>query len=86
MVIAGLSFCWITKLIIVGASKMIPARTIMATPMDAATLRAPVLFFFGGGTGTETKLFWTPHWGQTDNAELYLQPQTMQSICEFVVC
>ncbi len=58
---AGLSFCWITKLVTVGASKMIPARTTMATTMDAATLWAPVLFFFGGGMGTETKLFRTPH-------------------------
>ena len=86
MVIAGLSFCWITKFVTVGASKMILARTIMATTIDAAALRTPPLFFFGGGMGTETKLFRTPHWGQADNSESYLQPQTMQSIYESVVC
>jgi hypothetical protein len=86
MVIAGLSFCWITKFVTVGASKMILARTIMATIIDAAALRAPTLFFFGVGMGTETKLFRTPHWGQADNSESYLQPQTMQSIYESVVC
>ena len=86
MVIAGLSFCWITKFVTVGASKMILARTIMPTPIDATALRAPPLFFFGGGMGTETKLFRTPHWGQADNSESYLQPQTMQSIYESVVC
>ena len=87
MVIAGLSFCWSTKFVTVGASKMILARTIMATTtIDAATLRAPPLFFFGGGMGTETKLFRTPHCGQADNSESYLQPQTMQSIYESVVC
>ncbi len=86
MVIAGLSFCWITKLVTVGVSKMIPARTTIATTMDAATLTVPVLFFFDGAMGTETKLFRTPHWGQADNNELYLQPQTMQSIYESVVC
>ena len=86
MVIVGLSFCWITKLVTVGASRMIPVRTTIATTMDAATLRVPVLFFFDGAMGTETKLFWTPHFGQADNNELYLQPQTMQSIYESVVC
>ena len=86
MVIAGLSFCWITKFVTVGASKMILTRTTMATTIDAATLQAPVLFFFGGGMGTETKLFRTPHRGQADNSESYLQPQTMQSIYESVVC
>ena len=86
MVIVGLSFCWITKLVTVGASRMIPAKTTIATTMDAATLRVLVLFFFDGATGTETKLFRTPHLGQADNNELYLQPQTMQSIYESVVC
>ena len=86
MVIAGLSLCWITKLVTVGASRMIPAKTTIATTMDAATLRVLVLFFFDGATGTETKLFRTPHFGQADNNELYLQPQTMQSIYESVVC
>jgi hypothetical protein len=86
MVIVGLSFCWITKLVTVGASRMIPARTTIATSMDAATLRVLVLFFFDGAMGTETKLFRTPHFGQADNNELYLQPQTMQSIYESVVC
>lgn len=86
MVIVGLSFCWITKLVTVGASRMMPARTTIATTMDAATLRVPVLFFFDGAMGTETKLFRTPHFGQDDNNELYLQPQTMQSIYESVVC
>ena len=86
MVIVGLSFCWITKLVTVGASRMIPAKTTIATTMDAATLRVLVLFFFDGATGTETKLFRAPHFGQADNNELYLQPQTMQSIYESVVC
>ena len=86
MVIVGLSFCWITKLVTVGASRMIPARTTIATSMDAATLRVLVLFFFDGAMGTETKLFRTPHFGQDDNNKLYLQPQTMQSIYESVVC
>jgi len=87
MVIAGLSFCWITKLVTVGVSKIIPARTIIATTIDAAaTLRVPALFFFDGALGTETKLFRTPHRGQADNNELYLQPQTMQSIYGSVVC
>ena len=86
MVIVGLSFCWITKLVTVGASRMMPARTTIATTMDAATLRVLVLFLFDGAMGTETKLFRTPHFGQADNNELYLQPQTMQSIYESVVC
>ena len=86
MVIVGLSFCWITKLVTMGASRMIPARTTIATTMDAATLRVLVLFFFDGVMGTETKLFRTPHFGQADNNELYLQPQTMHSIYESVVC
>ncbi len=86
MVIVGLSFCWITKLVTVGASRMIPAKKTIATIMDAATLRVLVLFFFDGAMGTETKLFRTPHFGQADNNELYLQPQTMQSIYESVVC
>ena len=86
MVIVGLSFCWITKLVTVGASRMIPARTTIPTTMDAATLRVPVPFFFDGAMGTETKLFRTPHFGQADNNELYLQPQTMQSIYDSVVC
>ena len=86
MVIVGLSFCWITKFVTVGASMIILAITIMATAIDAAALRAPPLFFFGGGMGTETKLFRTPHWGQADNRGSYLQPQTMQSIYESVVC
>jgi hypothetical protein len=86
MVIVGLSFCWITKLVTVGASRMMPATTTIATSMDAATLRVLVLFFFDGAIGTETKLFRTPHFGQADNNELYLQPQTMQSIYELVVC
>ena len=86
MVIAGLSFCWITKLVTVGVSRMIPARTTIPTTMDAATLRVPLLFFFDGAMGTGTKLFRTLHFGQADNNELYLQPQTMQSIYESVVC
>lgn len=86
MVIVGLSFCWITKLVTMGASRMMPARTTIATTMDAATLRVPVLFLFDCAMGTETKLFRTPHFGQADNNELYLQPQTMQSIYESVVC
>ena len=51
---------------------MMDARTSTATAMHVATLRALVLFFFGDGKGTETKLYRTPHWGQTDNNELYL--------------
>ena len=37
-----------------------------------ATLRAAALFFFGGGIGTETRLFRTPHRGQADDNEPYL--------------
>jgi hypothetical protein len=58
----------------------------MTTTMPIATLRAAALFFFGGGTGTEIKLFRTPHSGQADNNEPYLCPHTMQSIYESVVC
>lgn len=54
--------------------------------MPVATLRAAALFFFGGGIGTETKLFRTPHRGQADDNEPYLEPHTMQSIYESVVC
>lgn len=87
MVIVGLSFCWITKLITSGVSKMIAARTIVVASMDIAILWVLLgLFFFDGGMGTETKLFRTPHRGQADNNESYLQPQTMQSIYDSVVC
>jgi hypothetical protein len=55
-----------------GASKMMPARTIMAITIPVATLRAAALFFFGGGIGTETRLFRTPHRGQADDNEPYL--------------
>lgn len=65
---------------------MMPARTIVATTMPVASLRAAALFFFGGGVGTETKLFRTPHRGQADDNEPYLEPHTMQSIYESVVC
>jgi hypothetical protein len=64
----------------------VPARTIMTIAMPIATLRVAAPFFFSGGTGTEIKLFRTPHSGQADSNELYLCPHTMQSICESVVC
>src|SRR5918999_1238996 len=88
IVIAGLSFCWSTKLARAGASKIVPARTIMTIAMPNATLRvaAAAPFFFGGDTGTEIKLFRTPHTGQADSNEPYLCPHTMQSIYESVVC
>jgi hypothetical protein len=56
--------------------------------MPITTLRAAAAapFFFGSGTGTEIKLFMTPHSGQADSNEPYLCPQTIQCIYESVVC
>jgi hypothetical protein len=39
--------------------------------MPVTTLRAALLFF-GGGRGTETKLFRAPHRGQADKKDSYL--------------
>lgn len=63
---------------------MMTETTTIATTMLAATLPA-ASFFFVVGIGSETKLFRTPHRGQADNDEPYLQPQIMQSMCESLV-